>query len=246
MQPISIVIPMLNEEKYIPRLLDSIVRAKYPGELEVIVVDGGSADKTCEVVEKYTDMIPCLKLLPHDRGTSKQRNHGANKATHKNLIFLDADTEISSKFLTKCSEYFSEGKEFYGMPLILPYDGKLIDYTLAPVVYLYAITQAKLSPILTGMCMITTKSVHDKIGGFNESMRHAEDLDYGLKAFRAGVPYRLFLGARIRASARRLNQMGRINTMRAWLDWHKALKQRRPINAKAVENYSFGDFSEDK
>ncbi len=54
---ISIVIPALNEEKYIKNCLKSLKSQKYEGEYEIIVIDNGSTDKTPEIAEEYADKV---------------------------------------------------------------------------------------------------------------------------------------------------------------------------------------------
>ncbi|MFP4046119.1 MAG: glycosyltransferase, partial [Candidatus Aenigmatarchaeota archaeon] len=62
---ISVVIPALNEEKFIGQCLRSIKKQDYSGEYEIIVMDNGSEDRTVQIAEKYADKIfsfPSLNL----------------------------------------------------------------------------------------------------------------------------------------------------------------------------------------
>ena len=95
---LAIVIPTLNEEKYIGRLLDSISsQTALPKEL--IVVDAKSKDKTQEVVLGRLDKIPYLKLFSIKKYTvARQRNYGVSHSTSENILFLDADTVLNNKF----------------------------------------------------------------------------------------------------------------------------------------------------
>src|SRR5262245_48069869 len=99
LDPISIVIPTLNEERYLPRLLESLSRGG-SRSLDVIVVDGRSEDGTCEVVERFRREVPShlsLRLLSSPvRNVSAQRNQGAAVARHETLLFLDADVVVES------------------------------------------------------------------------------------------------------------------------------------------------------
>jgi rSAM/selenodomain-associated transferase 2 len=81
---ISIVIPTLNEEANLPVTLRQI--ADRP-DVELIVVDGGSTDRTVELAQAFT---PYVFLAP--RGRAKQMNVGARHATGDILLFLHADT----------------------------------------------------------------------------------------------------------------------------------------------------------
>jgi rSAM/selenodomain-associated transferase 2 len=87
---ISIIVPTLNEEKALPATLENIA-AFAPGS-EVIVVDGGSADRTRELVQAFT-AIPIL-WLDAPRGRGNQMNAGAARATGDVLLFLHADTHL--------------------------------------------------------------------------------------------------------------------------------------------------------
>lgn len=85
---ISVVIPVLNEEQALPGTLDRLLQQT--GDYDVLVVDGGSTDRTREiVVEDYG-----LQWLDAPRGRASQMNAGARRAAGDWLLFLHADTQL--------------------------------------------------------------------------------------------------------------------------------------------------------
>ena len=87
---ISVIIPTLNEERALPATLDAIF--VQPVDSEVIVVDGGSADRTPQIVEESSARHPRLQLLRMAPGRALQMNAGAGAARGDWLLFLHADT----------------------------------------------------------------------------------------------------------------------------------------------------------
>lgn len=81
---VSVIIPTLNEERYIGNTLQFISAVPY---VEIIVVDGGSADKTVQIARRFTEYV----FLTH-AGRAHQMNFGAQHATGEVLLFLHADT----------------------------------------------------------------------------------------------------------------------------------------------------------
>ena len=90
-QKISIIIPTLNEAANIGRTLASIPISQ---QLEVIVVDGGSIDRTVEIVRTKS-----VKVLTATGGRAVQMNAGARVATGEILLFLHADTILPPDFV---------------------------------------------------------------------------------------------------------------------------------------------------
>ena len=73
----SVIIPTLNEEKYVGVLLNSLEKQEFK-DFEVLVVDGNSKDSTCKVVRAYTKSVPNFRLIKSPkRGVAYQRNYGA-------------------------------------------------------------------------------------------------------------------------------------------------------------------------
>src|SRR3990172_1161417 len=88
----SVIIPTLNEQKFLPNLLTSLSEQSYR-DFEVIIVDGGSEDKTVVRARSYKKKLPSLTIIEHARrGVSAQRNEGAASARGEWLVFIDADS----------------------------------------------------------------------------------------------------------------------------------------------------------
>lgn len=87
---ISIIIPVLNEEKALPATLRNVAECA-PG-CEVIVVDGGSQDRTREIAQTF-EPVPVI-WVESARGRGRQMNAGATRATGDVLLFLHADTHL--------------------------------------------------------------------------------------------------------------------------------------------------------
>jgi rSAM/selenodomain-associated transferase 2 len=91
---VSVIIPAYNEEKALPDTLASLRRQ--PGEYEVIVVDGGSEDRTCALARQ-----PDIRLMRAPKGRASQMNAGAAQATGEWLLFLHADTLLPDGALAR-------------------------------------------------------------------------------------------------------------------------------------------------
>ena len=104
---ISVIIPVFNEEKVLPRTLRALLAQ--PGEYEVIVVDGGSADRTKAVLEAFSFVSTPSPLTPHPsrlllaapKGRASQMNIGAKQARGEWLLFLHADTVLPERALAR-------------------------------------------------------------------------------------------------------------------------------------------------
>jgi rSAM/selenodomain-associated transferase 2 len=99
---ISVIIPTLNEEKALPLTLAHVL--VQPGDYDVIVVDGGSTDRTCHIAENEGR----IRLLHAPKGRASQMNLGANHASGEWLLFLHADTQLPSGALTRLNALESD------------------------------------------------------------------------------------------------------------------------------------------
>jgi len=88
---ISIIIPVLNEAENIDRLLRHLTKNSSSENVsEIIVVDGGSSDRTVEIIKNFT--LKDIILISSKKGRAKQMNVGAKASTENILYFLHADT----------------------------------------------------------------------------------------------------------------------------------------------------------
>lgn len=96
---VSIIIPTLNSEKTIDRLLDSIVDQE-PHEKEILIVDGGSVDKTLTVAGRY----PVEVFYERKRGIGAARRTGVLKASGRYVAFIDSDCRAPSNWLSDLTD----------------------------------------------------------------------------------------------------------------------------------------------
>ena len=95
----SIIIPAYNRAKLLPRAVDSCLTGQ-PDDLEIIIVDDGSTDKTREIVENYGNRVRYIRES-ENRGAQHARNVGLQAATSKYIKFLDSDDVLEPESLFK-------------------------------------------------------------------------------------------------------------------------------------------------
>ncbi len=101
---LSVVIPVFNEENCLEESLRELVAQR--GDFEVIVVDGGSTDRSREIVERFPD----IRLVRSAKGRGKQMNAGARVARGETLLFLHADSRLeAADSLARIEAFIAEG-----------------------------------------------------------------------------------------------------------------------------------------
>jgi cellulose synthase/poly-beta-1,6-N-acetylglucosamine synthase-like glycosyltransferase len=97
---VSVLIAAFNEEKVIAATLRAVLASEYTGELEVVVVDDGSRDKTSAEVEKLVQVDKRVRLVKqNNRGKAVALQRGLSLVRHELVVFLDADTHLQSDTL---------------------------------------------------------------------------------------------------------------------------------------------------
>lgn len=203
MPKVSIIIPALNEENSLPFILDSIKEQDFK-DWEIIVADAGSTDKTREIAQERGVRV-VKGGMP-----AVGRNAGAKVATGEWLLFLDADVYLSEKFLTFLIEEAEETNADIASCAIVPLSDKVIDQIMHGVANAYINLTQYFYPHAPGFCILVKKSLHEKIGGFDETLKLAEDHEYVKRAKKFGH-YQILKKPKIYVSVRRLEEDGRLN-----------------------------------
>ena len=87
---ISVIIPVYKVEEYLPRCLDSVINQTYKN-LEIILVDDGSPDKSGEICDKYAALDERIKVIhKSNEGVAKARNDALDAATGDYIGFVDS------------------------------------------------------------------------------------------------------------------------------------------------------------
>lgn len=200
----SIVIPTLNEEKYLPRLLQDLVKQSNQ-DFEVIVVDGKSDDKTVEGVEKFRTKIKKLKVLDSKkRNVAMQRNMGGKKAKGMWIVFMDADAQLPEFFLDEIKYQILETQAEAFTSLCKAdrnnFHTKYIEWgmNLALIV-----THLIKIPIAVGAMTGCKRSVFQKSGGYDKKLLYGEDTFFIRNLLDAGYRVKLFFRPKFIMSLRR-------------------------------------------
>lgn len=101
MKTVSIIIPIYNIEDYLGECVDSVLSQSYVN-LEVILVDDGSTDRSASIVDKYAKQDSRVSVIhKKNEGVSAARNTGLGIAKGKYVVFIDADDYITNDFIER-------------------------------------------------------------------------------------------------------------------------------------------------
>lgn len=234
---ISIVIPTLNEEKYLPRLLDSIKSQDF-SDYEVIVSDGGSIDKTVSIAQAFGAKVVINSTIKHP---AAQRNNGAKIAQGEILLFLDADSNLPSGFLRNSyQEFIDKHLNIAGFFFIFSpnrWHYKIYSFISNAIC---SLKQFSHSPAAVGAALMASRADHEKINGFDLEVLLAEDYDYCARLSKLGK-FRMIKTTKFVYSSRRIEKEG------FWLTGWKYFRMGiftltgRAIR-KQIVKYDFGKF----
>jgi len=202
---LSIIIPTLNEEKYLPKLLKSIKKQSFK-DYEIIVADADSKDKTKAIAKKFNCKI--IKGGKQAIGLNK----AAKVAKYKTLLILDADSSMPNGFLSKNFNDFIKKDLDVAACFIKPRNGNIFDKISHMISNIYYFSVKKIGPFVPSFCFFTKKDFFFKVGGFNEKIPWFIDL-----AFSNALPNKTkfdILPIHIELSIRMGKRLGRVRQAR--------------------------------
>lgn len=207
---VAIVIPTLNEERFISRCLDSIIKQTFKFEkMDVMIIDGGSNDKTKDIVAEYQKSHQNIRFIENKKKIqSVAFNIGLKKSTAPYIIRLDAHAEYDSKYISLCIENLKQDEKrgnVGGRCNILPFNQSVWAQTNA------ILNHSRFG--IGGAAFRVSNEAHntdsvpfgafprkiiEKIGGMREDLPRGEDNEYNSRIRKAG--YKIFFDPNIISS----------------------------------------------
>lgn len=207
---VAIAIPTLNEERFISRCLDSIIKQTFKFEkMDVMIIDGGSNDKTKDIVAEYQKSHQNIRFIENKKKIqSVAFNIGFKKSTAPYIIRLDAHAEYDSKYISLCIENLKQDEKrgnVGGRCNILPFNQSLWAQTNA------ILNHSRFG--IGGAAFRVSNEAHntdsvpfgafprkiiEKIGGMREDLPRGEDNEYNSRIRKAG--YKIFFDPNIISS----------------------------------------------
>lgn len=202
--PVSIIIACRNEERFIGNCLDSFLTQDYFKEdMEILVVDGMSEDKTREIVKEYSQKYSFIKLIDNPNKTTPFAfNIGIKNSKGDFLFFIGAHAKYEKNFISKSIEYLKKynadvsGGVLKTMPKTNTLFARAIALSLSSVfgagnsVFRTGTKKPVWVDTVFGGCY--KREVFDKVGLLNEKLTRSQDMEFSQRMKKAGIKILLF------------------------------------------------------
>lgn len=182
---VSVVIPAYNAERYIGEAIESALGQTY-APVETIVVDDGSSDATAEIASTYTGVTV---VGQENAGPSAARNRGFEISRGEIVAFHDSDDAMTADKLAVQVGHLLDNP---GVGCVLAEQEVLIEPGTALPFWIEGSTVPTVmpprppdlagEPLVHPMTMVVRREAFELVGGFDETMRAAEDFDWMLRA----------------------------------------------------------------
>ncbi|HYD03054.1 MAG TPA: glycosyltransferase family 2 protein [Alphaproteobacteria bacterium] len=186
---ITVIIPAHNEQKYIAECLNSVLKAKFNGKKEIIVVNDGSADNTGKILKKFESKIKLINIK--HSGKSTAINTALRQAKGKLIAIVDADSIISIDSLNEAKKYFSDPKVGAVTSVIKVKNDSATMSSWIRLEQLYnsllrqLFCKINVNIVTPGPLSIYRKDVLENLGGFGVKGL-SEDVDIAVRIIKSG------------------------------------------------------------
>jgi glycosyltransferase involved in cell wall biosynthesis len=197
MKTVSIIIPCRNEEQYIGSCLDSLLANDYPrDELEIIVVDGMSTDRTREIVGEYCKNYPFIKMIDNPWHIKpKALNIGIESTKSDVVMRIDAHAVYAKDYISKLLHglFQYNTDNIGGIRETYSGDTPIANAIAAGISHSFSVGNAywrtgtkSLRKVDTVFCGCYRREVFDRIGLFNEKLIRTQDKEFNSRLIKGG------------------------------------------------------------
>jgi len=205
---VSVIIPTLNEEKYIERILNSLMEQDYGKKFEVIVADSYSEDRTADIAKRYGAEVALVKK----RSVGAGRNGGARIAKGDIFLFTDADTILAKNYLSVMEKELYEENVVGATSFI--YVSKFGLREKFGIIPFNEILIRRFTRMI-GNNMTVKRDAFTQIGGFNDNLTGIEDIEFAQRLKKVGE-IKFVRGTYVITSTRRYDKWGALKLANAW------------------------------
>ncbi|MBT3670470.1 MAG: glycosyltransferase [Bacteroidetes bacterium] len=177
---VSIVTPSYNQGEYIEETIQSVLNQNYPN-IEYIVIDGGSKDRSKEIIQKYADKISYWVSEP-DNGQADAINKGWEMSTGEFIGWINSDDILTSTSVNEVVKTFLKNPALglvYGDLERINELGEFIEYSSYSEFNLKEMVRK--AGWISQPGSLIKKAVYEKVGELDASLHFQMDLDYWLK-----------------------------------------------------------------
>jgi succinoglycan biosynthesis protein ExoA len=236
---VSVVMPVLNEERHLEAAIRGVLSQDYPGELEVIIAAGPSSDRTHEIADALSLADPRIRVVDNPAAcTPAALNLGIAAAQHEIIVRVDGHSELTDGYIKRAVELLDEtGAANVGGVMdaqgTTPFEEAVaVAYTTrlglgGGAFHLADSPAAEAETVFLG---VFCKDALIAVGGFDESMYRAQDweLNYRLRA----SGHKIWFSPELRVAYRPRSTLGAlIKQMYETGMWRREVVRRHPETA---------------
>ncbi|TCN44244.1 cellulose synthase/poly-beta-1,6-N-acetylglucosamine synthase-like glycosyltransferase [Kribbella orskensis] len=192
--PVSVVMPVLNEERHLEEAVGRVLDQEYPGELEVVLAIGPSKDRTQEIADRLAEADKRITIVANPSGkTPSGLNTGIAHARHDIVVRVDGHGVLTQGYITRAVEVLHEsGADNVGG--VMAAEGRTPIEMAVACAYrsrlgLGASTfhqGGKAGPADTVYLGVFRRAALERVGGFDETMHRAQDWELNYRIRKTG------------------------------------------------------------